>query len=268
MERLGIAPSKKLGQNFLVDEQFLDWLAKYSGLKEKEPVIEIGPGFGALTVRMLAAGVRLTAIEFDRKLAGYLREELVPKGLTLIEGDACKTDYESIYGPDVDFRVISNLPYSAGTVIVAKLLDLPLPPREMIVMLQKEVAFRFAAHPGEDEYSALTARIANLYHTTIVKVIPPDLFYPRPEIDSCIIRMTRKEDYPSFALRKILSRLVRVSFAHRRKKMFRQAASVFGDELVELAMNTAGVDLDIRAERVTPEQFAVMAQVLIDKGVQ
>lgn len=266
IERLGIAPSKKLGQNFLVDDQFLDWLIRYADIQKDEPLIEVGPGLGALTGRMLDAGARLTAIEFDRKLAEYNRTTLVPRGLNLIEGDACKVDFESIYGAGTDFRVISNLPYSAGTIVVANLLDLPLPPREMIVMLQKEVALRFAAETGSDDYSALTARIAAVYDTTIVKTIPPDLFYPRPEIDSCIIRMTRKAEYPSFELRKILSQLARTAFAHRRKKMFKQTAAVFGPEALERAMNTVGVDLDIRAERVTPEQFLRMAELLPVKG--
>ena len=86
MQKLGIAPSKKLGQNFLVDDQFLDWIIRYADVQEGENILEIGPGFGALTERMIAKKANLTAIEFDRKLAEYLRGALVPKGLKLIEG--------------------------------------------------------------------------------------------------------------------------------------------------------------------------------------
>ncbi|MBR3707392.1 MAG: hypothetical protein IKM17_00065, partial [Lentisphaeria bacterium] len=114
------------------------------------------------------------------------------------------------------------------------------------------------------DYSALTARIATIYDTSIVKTIPPDLFYPRPEIDSAIISLKRKEVYPGFELRRIMSRLARTAFAHRRKKMFKQTASVFGTEPLAAAMASAGVDPDIRAERVTPEQFLAMAQYLLD----
>ncbi len=261
IERLGIAPSKKLGQNFLVDDQFLDWIIRTADIKQGENILEVGPGLGALTERMLAAGAKLTAIEFDRKLAEYLRKVLVPSGLSLIEGDACKVKMGDIF--DGDFRVVSNLPYSAGTIVVANLLELQTPPAEMIVMLQKEVGQRFAAETGSDDYSALTARIANIYRTSIVRIVPPDLFYPRPEIDSCIIRMTRREQIPDFLTRKILSRLTRTAFAHRRKKMFKQTAAVFGAEPLAAAMNAAGVDPDIRAERVTPEQFLKMAEQLV-----
>ena len=264
IEKLGIAPSKKLGQNFLIDDQFLDWIIRHADIQLGEPILEVGPGLGALTGRLLAAGARLTAIEFDRKLAEYMRTTLVPRGLVLIEGDACKVKMESVFGPGVDFRVISNLPYSAGTIVVANLLDLPLPPKEMLIMLQKEVAYRFCAETGSDDYSALTARIAAVYDTSVVKIIPPDLFYPRPEIDSAIICLKRKVDYPGFELRKIISRLARTAFAHRRKKMFKQTASVFGSEPLAAAMAAAGVDPDIRAERVTPEQFLAMAQYFLD----
>ena len=129
IEKLGIAPSKKLGQNFLIDDQFLDWIIRHADIQLGEPILEVGPGLGALTGRLLAAGARLTAIEFDRKLAEYMRNTLVPRGLVLIEGDACKVKMESVFGPGVDFRVISNLPYSAGTIVVANLLDLALPPK-------------------------------------------------------------------------------------------------------------------------------------------
>ena len=262
LDALGIAPSKKLGQNFLIDEQFLDWIVRTAGIRKGEHILEVGPGLGALTGRMLDAGADLTAVEFDRKLAEYLRSTLVPRGLKLIEGDACRVDFERIFGPGDEFRVVSNLPYSAGTVVIANLLDLALPPQEMIVMLQKEVGSRLTAETGTDDYSALTVRLAAAYDSRIIRTVPPDLFHPRPEIDSCIIRMTRKTDYPPFELRKMLSRLARTAFAHRRKKMFRQTAAVFGEEPLRAAMEAAGVDPDIRAERVAPEQFLRMAEIL------
>lgn len=262
MNQMGIVPSKKMGQNFLIDDNFLDWMIREADLKDGDHVVEVGPGFGALTDRMLAHDIKLTAIEFDRKLAEWLRDHLVPKGLNLIEGDACKTDIANIYGPQTEFRLISNLPYSAGTVVVANLLDLELPPQSMIIMLQKEVAMRFAADPGCEDYGALTARIQAVYQVEILRIIPPELFYPRPEIDSCVIRMTRRADMQSRELRKILSRLTRTAFAHRRKKMLKQIAAIFGTDEVKAAMSIAGVDPDIRAERVTVEQFRQMAEYL------
>lgn len=264
MARLGIAPSKKMGQNFLIDENFLDYILRVAKVKPSDHILEVGPGFGALTGRLLKTGAPVTAIELDRKLAAYLRGSLAVDGLTLIEGDACRINIPGIYGDDTPFRLISNLPYSAGTIVVANMLDLKTPPTDMLIMLQKEVAERFAASCGTSEYSALTVRIQALYQVEILKTIPPEVFFPQPEIDSCILHLISKKDQPSMELRKTLSRLVRTAFAHRRKKMMKQVASVFGGEETVSAMNLAEVDPDIRAERVTCEQFLKMASHLMD----
>lgn len=261
MTALGIAPSKKMGQNFLIDDNFLDWIIRAAAPEKDENILEVGPGFGALTERMMNIGSNVTAIEFDRKLAQYLRERLVTRGLSLIEGDACKVDLGAVFG-GADFKMISNLPYSAGTIVVANLLDLANPPLSMTIMLQKEVAERFAGSPGTGEYSALTVRIQALYDVKILRNAPPEMFYPAPDVDSAVLRLERKKDIMSTELRKTLSTLARTSFAHRRKKMFKQAASVFGAELVEQAYAHANVDRDIRAERVTVEQFISMARFL------
>ena len=176
MDSLGIAPSKKLGQNFLIDDNFLDSIIRIADIKPDDKVIEVGPGFGALTERLLKTGASVAAIEFDRKLAAWLRLTYANRGLCLIEGDACKIDVAGIYGADTPFRLISNLPYSAGTVIVANMLALKTPPSEMFIMLQKEVGMRFAAKEDTDEYGALTVRIQAMYQVELVKMAPPQMF--------------------------------------------------------------------------------------------
>lgn len=262
MDSLGIAPSKKLGQNFLIDDNFLDSIIRIADIKPDDKVIEVGPGFGALTERLLKTGASVAAIEFDRKLAAWLRLTYANRGLCLIEGDACKIDVAGIYGADTPFRLISNLPYSAGTVIVANMLALKTPPSEMFIMLQKEVGMRFAAKEDTDEYGALTVRIQAMYQVELVKMAPPQMFYPRPEVDSCILRLTLRKDVLGQEHFRNLTRLVRASFAHRRKKMLKQAASMFDMEQVRSAMVSLGIDPDIRAEKVTVKQFIRMAEML------
>jgi len=260
LERLGIAPSKRLGQNFLVDDQFRAKIIHEADPKPGQFILEVGPGLGAITRGLVASGASVTAIEFDRKLAAYLRTAVVPLGLRLIEADACRVKYDELFPGD--FRVISNLPYSAGTIVVAKLLDLETPPSDMLLMLQKEVAERFLAAPGTADYSALTARIAAVYEGRIVRMVPPEVFYPAPSVDSALLALVRRPVIPSREVRILLSRLARTSFAHRRKKMFKQAAAVFGAEVIAGAMTDASVDPDIRAERVSPEQFIRMAEYI------
>ena len=258
LEKLGIAPSKRLGQNFLVDDQFRAKIIHEADPKPGQTILEIGPGLGAITRGLVASGADVTAIEFDRKIAEYLRTAVVPLGLHLIEADACRVKYAELFPGD--FRVVSNLPYSAGTIVIAKLLDLETPPADMLLMLQKEVAERFLAAPGTADYSALTVRIAAVYDGRIVRMVPPEVFYPEPSVESALFALVRKPVIPPQNIRIILSRLARTSFAHRRKKMFKQAAAVFGADVIAAAMADASVDPDIRAERVTPAQFIRMAE--------
>ena len=266
MESLGVAPSKKLGQNFLVDANFIESIVRAAKIRPGDRILEVGPGFGALTSELLKTGAEVTAIEFDRKLAAWLRECYKNTALRLIEGDACKVDIPSIYGPDTPFRLISNLPYSAGTVIVANMLTLKTPPSEMLVMLQKEVGMRLAAAAGEEEYGALSVRVQCMYDVAQVRVAPPDLFYPRPDVDSVILRLTLRADRPDPVLVQRLSTLVRLSFAHRRKKMFKQACAGFPPERLSAAMAAAGIDPDIRAEKISPPLFLKLAQLLEAPG--
>ena len=260
LSRYGIAPSKALGQNFLTDENFLDYIAREADPKAGEHILEVGPGLGVLTTRLLASGADLAAVELDRKLAAYLRISLVPRGLRLIEGDACKVDIPAIFNGE-DFRLISNLPYSAGTVILANMLTMENPPTDMIVLLQKEVGFRFAAQPGTEDYGALTVRMQAAYDVEILKgSVPPELFYPRPEVDSALVRFKRKTPVASREFRKFFGQFVRTAFAHRRKKMYRQLTAVADPEKLAAAMEHQNVDMDISAERVTVSQFLAMAE--------
>lgn len=264
LENLGMSPNKKLGQNFLLDENFLDYIIRDANVKPGDNVLEVGPGFGALTGRLLKSGARVVAIEFDRKISAWLREKLVPDGLTLIDGDACKVDIGSIFGKGVPFRLISNLPYSAGTVVVANMLELETPPADMFIMLQKEVGLRLAAKTDDDDYGSLSVRMQALYDVNVVKTIPPELFYPQPEIDSCIVRLKLKPSLPDIAFRKSFFKLVKAAFMHRRKKMFKQIATLFPKEKVEAAMLKLNISPDIRAEKVSVAEFLKLAELLAD----
>lgn len=262
----GVRPNRKLGQNFLIDENFLDWIVRESGAAQGVNILEVGPGFGALTRRMLALGATVTAVEFDRRIAEWLRQNLSPAGLNLIEGDACRVRLDEIY-PDAPYRFVSNLPYSAGTIVVANLLDSGNPPEEMLIMLQKEVALRLAAEPGTGDYGALSVRVQTLYEAQPMRIAPPEMFHPRPEVDSCVIRLKRLADPPSAEYRKKLSRIVRLAFGQRRKKMIKQLAGTFGRDVMDEIYREVGLPEDIRAERVSVVQFRRITDLLLDRGL-
>ena len=263
---LGIAPSKKMGQNFLIDDQFSQWIIKKADIREGENILEVGPGFGALTSHIVKTGANFAAIEFDRKIAEYLRNSYINTSLRLIEGDACKVDVESVFGAGKPFRVVSNLPYSCGSVFIANMLMLACPPTEMLVMLQKEVAERFSAAPGTDAYGSFTVRLQAMYEPEILRIVPPEVFCPPPDVDSAILRLKLRQDRLPQDVMKVLNNLVKASFAHRRKKMYKQAAAFFDQQKILDAMAFAGVDQDIRAEKVTLEEFKKMAYFLMESG--
>ena len=153
LERLEIHPSRRLGQNFLIDPNMLDSLVRSAGVVEGDTVLEIGPGTGTLTERMLAAGARVQAIELDHRLAGYLRDERFKddKAFSLLEADACRTDLDSLMG-QAPFRCVANLPYSCSSQLLASLTSMANQPQDIHVLLQKEMADRLTAKAGTKEY--------------------------------------------------------------------------------------------------------------------
>ena len=165
LERLELHPSRRLGQNFLVDDNCLGALVRSAHPAAGETILEVGPGTGVLTERLLEAGCQVFAVEYDRRLYAYLRERLASWGdrLTLLNADACRVDYASLLPPGRPFRVIANLPYSCASVLLGRLSALPSPPESFHILLQLEMAQRLTAAVGTGDYGVLTARLAFRY---------------------------------------------------------------------------------------------------------
>ena len=142
LESIGMRPGRGLGQNFLLDGNLLDAIVRLGKPQKGEIILEVGPGFGALTRRLLKTGAQVYAVEFDHRIAGYLRKNLPQENFHLTEADACRVNYQELLPPGEPFRAIANLPYSISTIFIARMLDLPDPPREMFFMLQREMGER------------------------------------------------------------------------------------------------------------------------------
>ena len=148
LESLGMRPGRGLGQNFLLDANLLEWIVRNCGAQTNENVLEVGPGFGALTEKMVAAKFNVTAIEFDHRLAGFLRKKFADApNFTLIEADACKVDFNELFPAGTTYRAVANLPYAISSVFIARMLECHNPPSSMFFMLQKEMGERLAASP-------------------------------------------------------------------------------------------------------------------------
>ncbi|MBQ4480749.1 MAG: ribosomal RNA small subunit methyltransferase A [Victivallales bacterium] len=262
LERLGLHPSRSLGQNFLVDDNCLEALVRAAAPLPGEAILEIGPGTGVLTERLLEAGCRVTAVELDSRLYSFLAERHAAEtNLRLLHADACRLDYGELFPEGSPFRVVANLPYSCASQLLAKLADLKNPPGSFHVLLQLEMAERLAATVGTKSYGSLTARLALRYTPEIVRRVPRGVFFPPPEIDSAFLRMTRLATVPEAPLLRRADMLIQAAFSQRRK----QARKLLGGAAPAFDIATAFKALQIpdnaRAEEITPFQYLELARM-------
>jgi 16S rRNA (adenine1518-N6/adenine1519-N6)-dimethyltransferase len=259
IERYGLAPNRKFGQNFLVDDHLLEFIVRHAAPVPGEKILEVGPGLGVLTCALLACGAEVTAIEIDHGFCRYLRETLSDSRFRLIEGDACRIDLGTVFGPDTDFRCVSNLPYAISSPFLARLLESPKPPSNMLFMLQRETAERICAGPGNPSYGGLSVQTAFVYETRLVRTVSRQVFYPVPDVDSALLQLRRRDPCPSHTIRTRFNQLVRSAFSRRRKKMLPLLAEIFGREVCEEAFRDADISPDVRAEQI---DFAVFDRLL------
>ena len=255
LAELGMRPGRGLGQNFLIDGNLLDAIARLNAPEPGEEILEVGPGFGVLTRRLLAAGAKVTAIEYDHRLAGYLRRHFADADLRLIEEDACRTDYRRLF-EGRSFRAVANLPYSISSVFIARMLELDDPPERMFFMLQREMGERLAAVPGSKDYGALSVRVQFDYHVRIERIVPPEVFYPPPEVDSALVEFRRHRDFPLNGVRRSKLRgIVNTAFAQRRKQLGKVLGAAYGKEAALLALTAAGIAPETRPDTLGCEAF-------------
>lgn len=230
----GIVPKKSKGQNFLTDGRVADRHIGYADISEGDRVLEVGPGLGILTERILEKPCSLTCIELDDILAQYISETYGDR-IQLIHGDAVKVPF-----PEFDVFV-SNLPYSVSTPIIFKLLDHSF--RTAVVMVQKEFADRMVADVGSPDYSRLTVNLFYRAECEIMETVPASRFNPRPKVDSALVKITPRKAPFEVIDEKMFFKVTEVAFNHRRKKIGTslKAAELiksndeipFGDERIE-----------------------------------
>ncbi len=262
---------KKLGQNFLVDANILDKIIRSLAPAGEHRVLEIGPGVGTLTRVLARKANHVVALELDLELFPVLEETLRGcSNITLVHGDAAKTDLGRLMetapgaGPVV---VVGNLPYYATTPIIFNFLGGSLSWERAVFMVQKEVAQRMVARPGTKEYGALTVTISYYTEVETAAVVSPDSFYPRPEVESAVIRLDRRAKTPgawvdSFSF----SQVVRAAFAYRRKTLENALTRYPGlglkKSLVRPLLVAAGIEPSRRGETLSVEEFTELAFAL------
>lgn len=276
MKPSGQVPSprakKRFGQNFLTDETVLDTIIDACGVTNSDTVLEIGPGRGALTVRLARRAKRVIAIEVDTDLKPVLDQVLLTcENTRVLYQDVLKTDFAALREQEnhgEPFPVVANLPYYISTPVIMKLLRDDMPPRACTVMVQKELALRMAASPGNKDYGELSVVVQYFASPRTVCDVPPSAFRPQPKVDSCVINLVPLEKPPVTPHdRDFFFRVVKESFAHRRKTLV-NSLSACGDprltrERISRAMRKREIPPDIRAERLSITQFADLSDDLL-----
>ena len=258
---------KRFGQHWLTDATVLDRIVAAAELEEGERVLEVGPGRGALTERLLAAPIAaLRAVELDRDLVAGLRERFgSDPRFTLVEGDALEVPLIPEDGP-APRTVVANIPYNITGPLLERLvgrLDRPHDPpyRRLVLLVQQEVGERIRARPGSSAFSALSVRMQLLARCTSVCAVPPRCFQPPPKVMSEVVRLEPllPEERPEPALAAAVEQLLRRCFAARRKMLRNTLAGLLpAPELLALAV-AAGVQLEQRPQELAPERWLALA---------
>ncbi len=257
-----IHPSKKLGQNFLIDGNMLQFIFNHANPLDNEAIIEIGPGMGVLTELLVRSGAQVTAIEFDSRLSQYLREKISAHNFKLVEFDACKVDYENLVKELGRYRIVANLPYSISTPLIAGFTELKNPPSDMLFLLQKETAQRFAAGIETKNYGAISVKIQVLYDVKYIRTIPPSVFFPMPDVESALVSFKLKKNYPDFETRKSLNVLLKIAFSQRRKKLINNISPEYAKYSLSSIFEDLNIDANTRPENISPDRYLELLKKL------
>ena len=226
-------------------------------------VLEVGAGFGSLTIALAAAGAEVLAVEFDRALLEALREIVGPLPSVRVEpGDAMRMDWAGLL-PGERWKMVSNLPYNIAVPLVAGMLEGVPAIDQFLVMVQREVGERLAAGPGDDAYGAVSVRVAYRAEAAVVRRVPASVFWPRPKVDSVLVRIMRRHGPPVPADPERLFQVVEAGFAERRKTM-RNALRRLGLSVREAdeALERCGIAPNARAEELSLQDFSTLSETV------
>lgn len=260
----GLRPRRSLSQNFLTDPAVLDAIVDAAELRPGERVVEVGPGLGVLTRRLLAAGTEVLAVELDPRLAAYLRRELaaVP-AFRLVEADALTFDPADAF-PGEPFKLVANIPYHITSPLLHAFLGAPRAPQLTVLLVQAEVAERVAAPPGQMSYLSVFAQ--HLASAEIVARVPAAAFEPAPEVDSAVLRLRLRTDSPvaAGADREAFVRVVQAGFRQRRKQLHNALARELPVDRSRMldALAECGIDGERRAQTLSVAEWVCLAGAL------
>jgi 16S rRNA (adenine1518-N6/adenine1519-N6)-dimethyltransferase len=275
---VGLEPNRRHGQNFLIDYNLIELLARTADISANDVVLEVGMGTGALTALMAPQAAHVVTVEIDGHLHQLASEELEGlNNVTMLHQDVLKsknmihaTVLESVRAtmaaiPNARLKLAANLPYNIATPLISNLLRWEMVPDTMTVTIQKELADRLVAVPSTKDYGALSVWVQSLCDVSIVRILPPSVFWPRPKVDSAIIHIVhRPERRAALPDTEFLHRFLRSMFFHRRKFLRSVAVSAFKEELdkpqVDEVLHAAGIGPQARTEAMSLAELQLLSE--------
>ncbi len=259
LDENGLRPSKALGQHFVIDPNTIRRIVRLAGVDASSHVLEIGAGLGSLTVALAPVAAEVIAVELDRRLVPVLRSVVgAHENVLVVEGDGLRLDWQRLLTDPGPWTLVANLPYNVATPIVLRVLEEAPAVRSMLVMVQREVGERLAARRGERSYGAVSVKVNYWAEASVVGVVPPTVFVPRPSVDSALVRIDRRDAplvSPEVVSYDRVCAVVNAGFGQRRKMLRRSLASVVSVK----AIDAAGVDPTARAEELDVVQWGRLA---------
>ena len=278
LERHGFTFKKSFGQNFLTDTNILQKIVDTAEIDKNVNVIEIGPGIGALTEFLAENAAEVMAFEIDDRLVPILEDTLRDHdNVNVINEDVLKADLQTrvkeFKNSELPIKVVANLPYYITTPILMYLIESKIPFAEFVVMMQKEVADRISAEPNTKAYGSLSIAVQYYMTAKVAFVVPRTVFVPAPNVDSAILKMTRrKQPLVEVKDEDFFFRVSKASFVHRRKTLWNNLTSHFGksEEVknkLEQALENAAIKPSIRGEALSISDFARLSDALREAGL-
>lgn len=277
LERHGFTFKKSFGQNFLTDTNILQKIVDTAEIDENVNVIEIGPGIGALTEFLAENAAEVMTFEIDERLVPILADTLRDfDNVRVVNEDILKSDLQArikeFSNPNLPIKVVANLPYYITTPILMHLIESGVPFSEFVVMMQREVADRISAQPNSKSYGSLSIAVQYYMTAKVAFIVPRTVFVPAPNVDSAILKMTRR-DQPAVEVKDetLFFKVSKAGFTHRRKTLWNNLTSYFGKSnevktKLESALDNAELSPSVRGEALGLQEFARLADSLYDEG--
>ena len=268
--KLGLKPTKKLGQNFVIDQNMVEKIVRTSNVSKDSIVLEVGPGLGSLTLALMATGAKVIAVEIDERLAQLLPNTAKAKGfgesqLIVINKDALEISKSDVNNPDV---LVANLPYNVSVPVIIHILETFPSIKNYLVMVQSEVADRLAASPGSRTYGSPSVKLQWYAEVSKAGSISRNVFWPVPNVDSDLVQLHRRNNV-DVSIRKELFAVVDAAFSQRRK-MLRSALSSMcgGSEKASEILESVQIDPRLRGEALNVSDYVRLTEGMKKSGVR